>query len=240
MIDGMVQRGLAADALSTLQAVIDEASNAERTTNTGLITEVHTVVADVAVEAYKAGILATAGALPFYESETDLASQLVFRADMAAWKLRNVGSMLLHAPEVAELVGTVPSYIPFNAEECTPPEGFTDAHRKTWKLLTKSFIENFKATDNTAWEAIAAGMSYRYGRHLKAEGMEGDELFNKVRAFEIKQLSIIRESTLTGELRQPDQDDHAFEHYLKGVSSACAPVWAAMTDRRRARMHTDF
>jgi hypothetical protein len=81
MIDGMVQRGLAADALSTLQAVIDEASNAERTTNTGLITEVHTVVADVAVEAYKAGVLATAGALPFYESETDLASQLVFKAD---------------------------------------------------------------------------------------------------------------------------------------------------------------
>lgn len=229
-----VQRELA-DTAPTLQAVIDGASNAERATPTDLTTEVHTVVADVAVEAYKAGVLAMAGASPFYESQLSLANQLVFRADMAAWKLRNVGSFVLHPPEVAVLVDTVPSYIPLNSENCSPPEGFTDSQRRSWNAITKSLVEDFKATDDTAWGAIAASLAYRYSLHLESEGVEGDELFNKARAFEIKQLSIIRESTQTGELRQPDQDDHAFEHFLTDLSSACRPVWAALSGRHVSR-----
>jgi hypothetical protein len=51
--------------------------------------------------------------------------------------------------------------------------------------------------------------------------------------FENKQNQILEDAVTTGVLRQPDQDDHAFEHYLHDINSATEPVMNEVNSHRR-------
>ena len=164
--------------------------------------------------------------------------RLTFRAELAALDLADRDRLISHPAEVTTLVDSAPSVIPFDPSKCTPRDGFTDEHRKSWRDLTDitdSLVANFKLCGGPQFNAIAAELGYEYGGVLQNEGVEGTELLNRVKAFEVKQVAIMRKSVETGELRQPDQDDHAFGHYLEDVGRACMPVWEAYSAQSRNR-----
>ncbi|HEY4963219.1 MAG TPA: hypothetical protein VIH90_00800 [Candidatus Saccharimonadales bacterium] len=223
------------NATPVLWGVIESASDSPVPPDTDLTTEIHGVVADVAVAAYKAGVMAMSKASRFYEDPEDAADRLVLRADLATIDLHDRGRWTTHTAEVTELIDSSPSYLPFDPAKCTPPEGFTHEHRKNWGLMVDGLLANFNLCDTKAFEAIAAEMGYRFHSHLKSEGVEGVDLLNRVKAFEVKQVLIMQAAVSSGTFRQPDQDDHAYEHYLEDLSIACVPVWKAMTSSRRSR-----
>ncbi len=226
-----VEGGLV-DATPVLRGVIDQQTGAYIASNTDLVTEVHTSVADVAIGAYKAGIAAMAAATRIYDRSEYAEARLLFRADLAALDLYDRDRLTTHSAEVTALLDTTPSFVPFDPSKCTPEGGFTDEQREDWASLDESLIENFKVCDDNAWGAVAAEMGFRYGRHLQSEGVTGEELLNRVKAFEVKQGIIIRSSLTNDTLRQPDQDDHAYAHYVEQLSVACVPVWKALSIRR--------
>lgn len=215
--------------------IYDAQSHDPSLTGIGLVEEIHQSTADVAVAAYKAGIMALESTAQLYSSLDGAAERLILRADLATLDLHDRDRWTTHSTEVTELLDSVPSFIPFDSSECAPPEGFTAEHRENWQGMTTALLDNFKICEPKAFEAIAAELGFRYYLHLKSEGVTGADLLNRVKAFEVTQVSIIRSGIETGDFRQPDQDDHAFEHYLEDLSNACIPVWHALTGRKDSR-----
>jgi hypothetical protein len=212
-----------------LQQIIEVAGAAERG-NLGLISEVHGVVADVAVAAYKAGLFATALASEYYGSPEVAAERLAFQADLAGLELSHPDRFTTHSEEVTRLIDEVPSYLPIDDLNCSPPEGgFGAVQQRNWDSLTKDLLANLKLADDTVWSAVAGEMAFIYARQQKSRGVSGEDLANRAKAFAIKQQKIIREAVITGSFRQPDQDDHAYDHYLEDLSNAAMPVWIALT-----------
>jgi hypothetical protein len=234
MADRRVQMELV-DATPLLQSVIDDAASKETVEGIDLVTSIHSVIANVAIGAFQAGVMTMAKSSSYYENPRDLADRLAFRAELSGYKLKMVDSFALHPEEVAPLFHTAPSYIPFDRSKCEPEGGFTNADRANWESMTRNMVADFKVSSLDSWRAVAAEMSYRYGKYLKSQGKEGEDMLNMVRAFEIKQLAIIRESTISESLRQPDQDDHAHEHYLEDLWRARQTIWEALPSSGQTR-----
>src|SRR5687767_7536965 len=99
MADGSVPRELV-DATPVLEEVIaaageDESNKANQTFQgeTYLVTEIHRVIAAVAVNSYKAGVAAMASVSRYYEDPNYALARLNFRADIAVHALQNPDEM---------------------------------------------------------------------------------------------------------------------------------------------------
>jgi len=211
------------DLAPTLQAVIGNAEGIDSVPQS-YRADIRYVISTVAVNAYKAGVNAQTEASPFYREPEHVADRLKFRADLALIRLHTTGSLAAR-PEVADVItDDVPSYIPFDGPECTPPDGFNQRQKDAQQGLADVLVECFKDCESNGRRKIAAEMSFYYGQHLIAQGVTGTDLERQVRLFENKQNQILEDAVTTGVLRQPDQDDHAFEHYLHDINSATEPV----------------
>jgi arginyl-tRNA synthetase len=112
--------------------------------------------------------------------------------------------------------GDVPSYIPYDILKCSLGEfDVADEKRKeSWDRSTRTLANAIREISDIEIQEIVTKLGIDYGKHLESEGVNDRELPTMVEAFETKQLAILQNLVATGVLRQPDQDDHRFQHYI--------------------------
>jgi hypothetical protein len=214
------------DVTPVLEAAMHRSSDAVRGLGVDLIDGVHIFAANLAVDAYKAGVNAATEAAKRGEVPDSARDRLNFRADLALLMLKGRESLTDESTEVTALLDSTPSYIPFDGLPCMAEDiDFSDGRMEPLDRLAKSILDNFEYCSDEVLEAIVAELGFRYGGYLKSQGVEGSELANRVKAFEVKQMAIIRESLTSKELRQPDQDDHAYQHFVDDLMYAGKSVW---------------
>lgn len=204
----------------TLHSIIEEVSGDIASWD---LDDKHNALIAAAIKAYKAGVIAMAASVRHGQTPVEARRRLDFWSDILEEEYR----LQADEPETADSpVDDVPSFVPFDPNKCMPNEDFyTEERREGRDHLAGMLIENFQCVDEATRKKIAAEMGFKYGRYLQANGVTGSNLVNQVKVFERKQLGIIEQSLESGSLRQSDQDEHAYEHYLQDLFRAGNSIW---------------
>ncbi len=182
-------------------------------------------LAKLVTEAYKAGVIAMAGAARVREIPR-AKSVLLLQADLSEIALQITDDNPLEelAPD------SVPSFVTL-ADHYAPE--FDSEHMAGTAQLTEQLIDNFRYMNDVERQRLATKMALNYAYRIKGEGTAGRDLLQQTLAFERKQLEIINTSIESGQLRQPDQDYHTFLHYQQDIFHA----WLSLNDESRHQNH---
>ncbi|HET7528693.1 MAG TPA: hypothetical protein VFJ84_00490 [Candidatus Saccharimonadales bacterium] len=172
------------------------------------------------IKAYKAGAAATSLAVRGNTTPAAALERVEFWADVLSPTEDSTNAAELRITE-----DEVPSFVPFDPSKCEPGESFhTDREYEGRTRLAELLIGHIDHYDRLQRRKIATHMGYYYGRTLVEKDIRGVLLVEMIDAFVNKQSGIIESAVITRSLRQPDQDEHTFQHYLDDLHSAICVV----------------